>query len=198
VLSRHDPVMAEMAATFAPKTVQWDYTLAKAFMQSVPESGRDAFAQAYRSLPSVADDARRFAARALRGAEDDKPYRTLGLVIGPHVDEIESLIGKNVAGFDFALDSHAVRHINKSHGDQAAEAKRGQRAVTAEDYEMLPLILNSPDTIEDGGKTDAGTPVVRIAKDIFGELYVAAFEVRKGRKMLALQSMWVRPGAPSR
>lgn len=177
----------------AEKTQQWDYTLAKAYMQGVPERQRDALARAYRELPSVADDVRRYAQRIIEGRThlDIPPYRTMGLLTSADAATAGGLKGIEVAGFDYALDASAVGHIKDRHGD-ATEGLRGQRPVTASDYSRLPAILNDPDSVDDGGVSDVGRPVVRYSKEIGGETYVAAFEVRPGRKMLALQSLWIR------
>lgn len=190
--------VANTVRQMAAKTQQWDYTLAKAYMQSVPDSQRDAMARAYRALPSVADDARRFAARALSDNPDQKPYQTLGLLTNADAARVKDLIKSDAALFDYALDASAIRHVQGQHGDSKGEALRGQRAVTAADYGQLPALLNAADTIEAGGFSEVGRPIVRIAKEINGELFTGAFEVRGKRKMLALQSLWVKVGAPSR
>lgn len=182
----------------AAKTQQWDYTLAKAYMQDVPASVRDDLARAYRDLPSVADDARRFAARALAGNPDAKPYLTLGLLTVADVALVESLTKANVQLFDYSLDASSIRHVQDVHGDAKTEVMRGQRAVTAADYARLPELLNTPDSIEYGGISDVGHPIVRITKLIDGEFVTAAFEIRGKRKMLALQSLWIKAGASSR
>jgi hypothetical protein len=63
------------------------------------------------------------------------------------------------------------------------------RAVVAADYALLPDILNSYDDVIYSGRSDVGHPVFRYVKAIDGETYVAAFEVRKKRRMMALQSL---------
>lgn len=190
--------VAAETSKMAAKTLQWDYSLAKAYMQEVPN--RDALARAYRALPSVADDVRRYAQRILEGRTnlEIQPYRTMGLLTEADAAQVKALTKMDVAGFDYAVDPSSVRHIRDEHGDPAAEAKRGQRAVTAETYGLLPGLLNGADLIENGGLTDVGHPIVRIAKSIGGEVHTAAFEIRKGRRMLALQSVWIKAGAPLR
>lgn len=65
------------------------------------------------------------------------------------------------------------------------------------DYALLPKIISDPDKIEDKGKSDVGRPIVRVIKRIGDVTYVLAMEVRSGRKMLALQSMWKLSRPPS-
>ncbi len=177
----------------AEKTLQWDYQLAKAYMQEVPN--RDALAKAYRSLPSVADDARRYAQRILEGRShlEIQPYRTLGLLTKADAACLQAQLGLEVSGFDYAVDPSAVRKILKDHGDPAKEATRGQVAVTSADYALLPQLLNAPDgPMQDvGASWKSGRPVVKLTKGFEGRELVTVWEVRSGRKSLALQSMWL-------
>lgn len=191
--------VAHTVQAMAQKTVQWQYTLAKAYMQSVPETVRDALATSYRSLPSVADDARRYAEAALAGRKVDE-YRTLGLLTTAQSEQISQLTNSDTVtskAFDWAFDASTVRKVFKDHGDDAAEAKQGQSGVTTDDYALLPQIISNPDKIEDAGKSDVGRPIVRVIKRIGDVTYVLAVEVRSGRKMLALQSMWKVGRPPS-
>lgn len=180
----------------AAKTQQWDYTLAKAYMQGVPASVRDDLARAYRDLPSVADDARRFAARALAGNPDAKPYLTLGLLTGESVAQVNIMTKLDVSSFDYALDASSIRHVRDGHGDAKGEALRGQKAVTAQDYARLPELLNAPDSVVYAGVSRmAKRPLVKMTKRIDGVEYVALFEIRTGRKMLALETFYARSAA---
>lgn len=178
----------------AAKTQQWEYTLAKAYMQSVPGSVRDQLARSYRALPSVADDARRYAARVLeeKAAVEVQPYRTLGLLTVSDAATVKKVSGNDVALFDYALDANAIGHVRGTHGDAKAEQSRGQRAVTAADYARLPQMLNAPDSVEDAGLTDIGRPGVKMTKRFGDETLVAIFEVRTGRRMLVPVTMYVR------
>lgn len=188
--------VSETVRAMASKTVQWPYELAKAFMAGVPEVVRDELATSLRALPSLADDVRRYAQRALgdTGAEV-QPYRTLGLLTGGQSARVAALTGVEAVElqrYDWAVDRNAVGHIARKHGDEAAEAARGQIAVTPADYAMLPLIVARPDEIVYGGVSDAGHPVVTLRRTLRGVRYEAVFEVRTGRRMLALQTMWKR------
>lgn len=169
----------------AEKTLQWDYQLAKAYMQGVPDSRRDALSRAYRSLPSVADDVRRYAQRALNatGKVEVQPYRTMGLLTADDAARVAELTGKNVALFDYAVDQYAPRHIFGEHADEKTEAMRGQRAVTADDYARMPLILNGPDRIWADGEE------IVFEKNFGPERQLLVFSPLAKRKMLNLKSM---------
>ncbi len=66
--------------------------------------------------------------------------------------------------------------------------------VTKEDFERIPEILESPDSISYGGKDKRGLDIIRYEKQFNGTTYIAE-EVRTGRKELAFQSMWKRSTA---
>lgn len=183
--------VANTVQAMAQKTVQWPYTLAKAYMQNVPESVRDALATSYRSLPSVADDARRYAQAVLDGRKVDE-YRTLGLLTSQDVQTALSQINVDLAGYDFALDAYGIKHVQSEHGNPSVESRRGQQAVSTNEYAELPLLLNSADMVESAGKSwRTGHPLIQYRKIINGQEWIAVFELRKGRKMLVLESFYI-------
>ena len=58
---------------------------------------------------------------------------------------------------------------------------------------MLPKLLNKGGELIDTGVSDiTGAPLVRREWVVGHETYVAVFEVRRGRQMLALQTLYVR------
>jgi hypothetical protein len=183
--------------TMAEKTRQWDYELAKGYMQGVPASVRDQLARSYRSLPSVADDTRRYAQRIVAGRDhlEIPPYRTLGLLTETDAKQVQTLKDVDVAGFDFALDVSAVRHVESRHG-VGNESRKDQRGVAMKDYEVLPQLLNEGGALEDAGKArQTGNPLVKRRLTHNGEVFEAVFEVRRKRKMLVLQSFYIRTDA---
>ncbi len=192
--------VADDVRQMAAKTQQWEYSLAKSYMQGVPESVRDSLAVAYRGLPSVADGARRYADNVLRerAQVDIPPYRTLGLLTSDQAGLVRDLTNIDASGFDFALDRSSILHVRGQHGDGDAEQRRGQRAVTADDYAQLPMILSEPDTVEFGGQSRRTKhPVVRWIKRLGDFEWILALEVRAGRKMLVPDSIYIRKRRPA-
>jgi hypothetical protein len=59
-------------------------------------------------------------------------------------------------------------------------------------------VIAEADRIEYGGTSDVGRPVVRVVKRIGDLEYWAVFEVRARRRMLALQTLWIRGRPPVR
>lgn len=169
-----------------------EYEIGKAFLTSLPDALRDMLSQSYRSLPSVGDDARRFAQAVVEGRIDTDVRRTLGAVTSDDAAVLGKEFGRQFSGFDWSIPSDAVRHVRDHHGDPAAEAARGQRAVIAADFGLLPVIVGAPDTFTFGGKTALGEDSVELVKVIAGERYTAVFAILPGRRSLALKTFYVR------
>ncbi|MDZ7894995.1 MAG: phage minor head protein [Sphingobium sp.] len=190
--------VAPIVTATAEKVRHWDYQIGKAFMDDIPAGSRDDFARSYRSLPSVADDARRYAQRVWGQSEAAiEPLRTLGLV-GPRQawGLQQHLPAEQVPGaldsFDFSLAEYDVRHVMSGHGNDATERQRGQRGILPADFGMLSSVIEHPDAIEDGGLSNIGEQLVRYVKRINGETYVAVFAIRRKRRTLALKTLFVR------
>lgn len=175
---RPGATVTNMVQQMAEKTQQWDYTLAKSYMQDLPSAVRDAFSIAYRSLPSVADDARRFSARAISDSPDSKPYFTLGLLTVADAAQVKVITGVDSLLFDYAIDANQTANIR----DGLAE----------KDYSALPELLNSPDSVVSAGiSTLSKNPLVKFTKRFSGLVYVAVFEVMTDMKMLSLQNLYI-------
>lgn len=184
--------VASTVGAMAEKVVHWPYEIAKAFMQAVPENHRDDLANAYRELRSTEDAIRRYVASipATGGVEAADPMRTLGLVTSQQIDQLLALTGVDVTGFDFAIDAPAIRHVFNKHGDPASEARRGQRAVTVDDFIRLLQILRDPEVVSLLPAKGA-TKQVQLERVIDGQRHVAIFELRTKRHRLSLATMWV-------
>lgn len=182
--------VADQVNAIAGKVRHWDYAVAKAFTDALPAHRIDQLADAYRALPSTADDARRYAQRIYEPNPElpaIAPVRTLGLVRSDQAAAIGRSAGVDVGRFDYSLSEYEIRHIIRRHGDDAAEQLQGQRAVTPADYALLPQILRQAQPIG-AGTSDVGRAVFLFRISIAGVRYEAVFELRTGRKTLALLS----------
>lgn len=180
--------------TLAEKPVNWLYSLAVAYMRSLPENVRDQFSQSYRLLPSTRDAFRQFARSAADNAKGNQPdLRTLGLATRGQVAQIERLTGANLQKqlWDFSVEWHALRHSWNRHSVQKIELSRGQRALEPDDFAMLPLLVDQPDSIQLGNSELGKNQILRFERVIGDERFVALFEVRPGRRRLSLKTMWV-------
>ncbi|MGE4367456.1 hypothetical protein [Thermomonas sp.] len=190
--------VADAVRALASKTVAWPYELAKAYMGGVPPGARDALALAVRGQTETGEAVRRYAQAVLAGRAVE-PYRTMGLLTRAEAESIAAMTSVEAIGrelYDWTVDASTVRKVHKDHGDDAAESRQGQTGVSAKDYALLPRIIADADRVEYGGLSDVGRPVVRVAKRIGGLEYWAVFEVRGKRRMLALQTMWIRGRPP--
>ncbi len=134
----------------------------------------------------------KFAEDAMRIA-DKKIELSLGSV--QNVDRIKQDTGFDLSGFERILDNYGVRHTIKSHGNEVAEAKRGQIAVTLADIERIPAIVSSPDRVFTDGKNKIGRDVIVFTKVIDGIGYRHVEEIRPKGKLVAADSMRKKSGA---
>lgn len=146
-------------------------------------------------LPPFAPRLRRLAEEATQGPPPVREEVDLGPVSPEVVERIRSATGVDVAGYRHAVSNHDLRHIHKQHGDAAAEARRGQIAVTPADMERLPLVLQRPDSVEDAGRSKRGLQTVRLSRVLDGVLFVVE-EIRTGRRQLVPISMLKRAARP--
>jgi len=189
--------VAPIVQAAAEKIRHWDYRIGKGFMEGMPEAMRDALADSYRALPSVADDARRYARRIWgESVGTIEPLRTLGLVGPRQAEQIADVLADQppLDLYDFSLARHDLDHVRVAHGAAATEAPRGQRAVLPEDFAALPQIIAKPDRVEAAGTDKEGNQLVNFVKRIGSETYVATFVVRRGRRTIGLVTMYIRKG----
>jgi len=182
----------------AGKVWSWDYRIGKAFLDQLPEAQRDALSSAYRSLPSTADDARRYAKRIWEGRPDPEPGRTLGMMRAEQLAAIgDDMLQLDPRGFDLSLSPSELRHILKAHGDPAEEKKKRQRAVTPDDFGVLPAMIDAAAVRYTGLSGRHQLPAIELAADIDGERYVTIWETRVRRRTFALHTFYIerRKGA---
>lgn len=109
----------------------------------------------------------------------------------PHeVKRIQDITGFNLEGYERIVDRFAVGHTLKVHGDQEGEALRGQIAVTEADFLKLPRIIKSENIIY-AGKNKRGQDCLLYEATI-GNIFYYVEEIRKGRKQLAMVTMFKR------
>jgi len=108
---------------------------------------------------------------------------------------IKGQTGIDLAGYERTLDNYGVRHTIKKHGNELAEAPRGQIAVTADDFDLIPLITSEPDRVFLDGKNKVGRDVIVYTKLIDGVGYRYVEEIRNKGKRVALDSLRKKTGA---
>ena len=143
------------------------------------------------SAPSSAE-VQRFALESL-GIADRRLLLSLGRVENAAL--ILEKTGLNVAGFTRVLDNYGVRHTIKQHGDAVKEARRGQIAVTVEDFGKIGLITSAPDRVFSDGINKIGRSVIVFVKLIDGIGYRHVEELRGKHKLVATDSLRKKIGA---
>lgn len=98
--------------------------------------------------------------------------------------------GMDIDGYNCTIQAQEIRKILvHSHGDEAFERARGQRAITKEDIKNIPEVISSPDSISLSPKLYEGKPVIRFSKTINGRTTVVSYVSKKHRD-LAVQTMY--------
>jgi len=105
---------------------------------------------------------------------------------------IGKAVGFPVVGFVVVLENSTARHTIRRHGSAAAEAKRGQIAVTEDDLVLMPQLLCEFDLVEPAETTKQGTVQARFRKRIGAVEYEVFAEVRRAAKQLAFKTMLKR------
>ncbi|MCU0425984.1 MAG: hypothetical protein MUF71_10205 [Candidatus Kapabacteria bacterium] len=97
--------------------------------------------------------------------------------------------GIDASGFRHIIETDRIRHIFKEHGNEVSEAQRGNIAITAEDFELLPDIVQNYDHITHERLSKDKNETVKYAKTIGNTTYFVT-EIRKRKKTLALVTMY--------
>ena len=102
--------------------------------------------------------------------------------------------GLALDGYRATLDTPAVRHVIREHGDELTETARGQIPVTEADFEALPDALATAEKIAFGIKNRRSQDGVAFLKTLPDGSTLVITEVRTGRGELALASLRKYPG----
>ena len=111
-------------------------------------------------------------------------------VKGDFIETIVSELGINPNECSHCIEVSAINHVHKKHGNMAQEITRVQIAVTASDFGLIPSIIENPD-YNRIDITEKPLPVIVYSKKIENE-YFYLEEVRKGKNILALKTMYIK------
>jgi len=118
---------------------------------------------------------------------------SLGKLSNSEVSAIYINTGFDLTNFERIIDNYAIKHTFRKHGNHKTEQLRGQIGVQQTDFELIPLIINMPDKIENGGENNIGRDILLTSKEINNKRYFLAEEIRINKKELALQTLYIRP-----
>lgn len=129
-----------------------------------------------------------FVDEAIAGKNLDKKlyFGTVSKAVGKR---IYNATGLDVEGYNCSPAADEVRKILKDHGDEKNEDKRGQRAITKEDFALIPDIVNNADKVVLSTRKYNNRPVINFVKDINGRITVTAY-VSQRHIDLTVQTMF--------
>jgi hypothetical protein len=114
---------------------------------------------------------------------------SLGVISDKEAQKLKDLTGLDLENYERIVDNFAIKHALNKHGHAGVEKLRGQIAISKDDFEYIPEIVGNPDKIETGEKNRRNADLLKYTKNI-DEKIVYVEEIRKGRKQLALQTLY--------
>lgn len=135
-----------------------------------------------------AEQLNRFVNDALAGNNVNKKIY-FGIVPDTLSERVKADTGIDISGYNVALRAFEVRKINADHGSEARENMRGQRAITVEDFAMIPEIIENPDRISRSEKDYEGKPAILFEKTINGRTTIVTYVTSKHHD-LTVQTMY--------
>lgn len=128
-------------------------------------------------------------ATAKNAARGENEFIEIAQVSEAVADLVEQQSGADIHGYRHTIDTSAIRHILKSHGDARSEEKRGMVAVTEEDLLEISDLISAADKIVTGAKGKRGEDLIGYLKKMDDGTTLYIEEARRGRKALAAVSM---------
>ncbi len=135
------------------------------------------------------DQLLKFVDLALSNFNNDKEIFEFDVPNDVEINRLFSLSGHVLTNYRRVMDSFAVRHVFKNHGNPKMESLRGQIAVLPEDFTLISLVLIQYDsfTVE---KYRIGNIMFRYTMETEEFRLIYAEEVRAGRRELAVQTLY--------
>ena len=131
----------------------------------------------------LADLAQRGADFARAAAASAGPKQTV-YIAAPDIHAVAQQahaanLGIDLGRFALALDHGRIRHIFTEHGNATAEAARGQRAVTAQDFADLPMALSQVLGVKVGTPPNSGSGarLIEVTARLGTETWIVVLEV---------------------
>ena len=154
-----------------------------------PADGRGAGASAKARFGKHRLAVRKFVNRTLH-VKDRTEAHTVGGV--EQTARIKAQTGHDLTGHTLIMENTALSHSLRHHGDPATEAARGQEAISRDDFQHVPEVIQTgaPSPFD---MTRRGAPGITFIKSIGSAEYHVGTEVRAKAKQLAFKTMWKRP-----
>jgi hypothetical protein len=181
---------------YKPQTIDGTAVPGNYFKEGIGRLNTQSASSASNSFASLKNKISEFYDRVVSTNPSQNIRELLGGVSKNNINAVKQKTGIDLTGYERVIDSSGINHILKKHGDEVAEAKRGQIAISKDDIAHIPEIVESPDDIKYVGKNKQDLPAIRYQKNINGEIYYFE-EVREGRKHVAPDTMYKRKAGAS-
>ena len=117
----------------------------------------------------------------------------------------EQITDLRLAGVDItdewvhSIETSAIIHVKKQHGNSHLELKKGQIAITDDDLKKIPEILDSYDSVKksDSPSRSTGNTIIIYQKTYEDGTIYYLEEKRDGRKSLAFHTMYKKLISPT-
>jgi hypothetical protein len=131
---------------------------------------------------------------ALSDTEPNNEGVNLSTIPNFQAQKIAADTGIQIRGGFKTVSLYAVIHTFKRHGNDKEEKERGQRGVTAQDFDLLPEILLNPDTVTKGKDGNRGKQALIFVKRLEKGFYHVVMSVFKkdGNVILDLDTMYIK------
>ena len=104
--------------------------------------------------------------------------------------EIQQKTGLDVSGYEHTLSNTEIKHAHRQHGNEKAEAARGQIAISEEDIELIPFIIKNYDSVSLSPDESEGRPVLIYKKRIEEEYVYLTLVLGINKKELRFKDLW--------
>ncbi|MCM1053542.1 MAG: hypothetical protein NC483_06180 [Ruminococcus sp.] len=104
-------------------------------------------------------------------------------------NKIKKDIGIDIENYNISLQGNAIRHIFKNHGDRIYEQKRGQLAITKDDFKFIPLIISKYDIVKFSGKTENNNISITFQKKLENNYYLVSYTSIKNHN-IEVKTIW--------
>jgi hypothetical protein len=118
-----------------------------------------------------------------------KTYERLFEVNSELAGEILKATGIDVTGYRHSIDRSEVNHAIRRHTNKQIEASRGQIPITADDFLLIPNVIDRPDKIRFLGIDRQGRKTIALEKFAEDGNIIIYETILTGRKALAFTSL---------
>jgi len=116
---------------------------------------------------------------------------SFGKLTEKQIKEIKENTGFDLTDYERIIDNYGIKYAFKQHGNIIKEQKRGQIAITENDFENILKIITNAEKIENNGKNKIGRNIIRFCKQLSEKNYYTE-EIMKKKKELAMQTFYKR------